>query len=199
MSISIISSGFTPSSDYANSIAHSVTASAGDIIFITLGYKDESSAVFSAPTWNSQTATPCGVRYNQNGLFLHDFYIRVASSATANLTSSSGDSYTRINSGYAVIRSSGNLFPSVPLKNSDLPAQPTKACINRKENIIVEQQTCNDWFKFFGLTKREELAKAAMQGLCSAHDKSGTWSHDPITVAIAAVEYADALLAALDK
>jgi len=85
MSISIISSGFTPSSDYANSIAHSVTASAGDIIFITLGYKDESSAVFSAPTWNSQTATPCGVRYNQNGLFLHDFYIRVASSATAKL------------------------------------------------------------------------------------------------------------------
>lgn len=117
MSISIISSGFTPSTDYANSITHSITANAGDIIFITLGYKDEASAVFSAPTWNSQTATACGVRYNQNGLFLHDFYILATASATANLTSSSGDSYTRINSGYAVIRSSGNLFPSVPLKN----------------------------------------------------------------------------------
>jgi len=167
MSISIISSVFTPSSDYANSIAHSVTASAGDIIFITLGYKDESSAVFSAPTWNSQTATPCGVRYNQNGLFLHDFYIRVASSATANLTSSSGDSYTRINSGYAVIRSSGNLFPSVPLKDYQNSFYTSGAFVNpsisntlTSSDIAISSLLTTAWDADFNVTTATFTAAA---------------------------------------
>lgn len=50
-----------------------------------------------------------------------------------------------------------------------------------------------------GLTKREYFALAAMTGLCNAHNQDGTWWHDPKTVAVAAVDYADALLAQLDQ
>lgn len=40
---------------------------------------------------------------------------------------------------------------------------------------------------------------AAMQGLCAAHTEDGTWSHDAITAATTAVEYADALVEKLKK
>lgn len=69
------------------------------------------------------------------------------------------------------------------MKNADLSAMPIPA-----QNM---QQ--------LGLTKRETFAMAAMQGLCHATDSDGTWSHDPDTVADAAVNYADALLAELEK
>mgnify|MGYP003656302021 CR=1 FL=1 len=44
-----------------------------------------------------------------------------------------------------------------------------------------------------------KLAGLAMQGLCHAIDSQGTWAHESETVADAAVAYADALLAELDK
>lgn len=50
-----------------------------------------------------------------------------------------------------------------------------------------------------GLTKREYFAAMAMQGLCSAHNAEGEWSTGPKNTAIFAVEYADALLAELEK
>lgn len=50
-----------------------------------------------------------------------------------------------------------------------------------------------------GLTKREYFAGLAMQGLSTATSEDGTWQHDPKDCAIAAVEYADALLAELEK
>lgn len=50
-----------------------------------------------------------------------------------------------------------------------------------------------------GMTKREYFAGQAMAGLCNAHMQDGTWAHDAKDVAIAAVEYADALLAELEK
>jgi len=93
MSTSIISSGFYPYTDLANSASHSATAVAGDIIFITLAYRDTASAIFSSPQWNGQTAVPCGARTLHGGFFQHDFYIKADSSATANITTAS-DNYT---------------------------------------------------------------------------------------------------------
>lgn len=116
MSTSIISSGFYPYSDLSNSASHSATAVAGDIIFITLAYRDTASALFSLPAWNGQTAVPCGARTLHCGFFLHDFYIKADSSATANITTAS-DNYTYLNFGFAVLRSSLLAFPSNPLKN----------------------------------------------------------------------------------
>ena len=82
------------------------------------------------------------------------------------------------------------------LKNRDLPAQPTTACIDRKTNSIVEQQTGNDEYIFTGLTKREEFAKAALQGLLVNAERNGLTFH---TCASEAVRQADMLLAELDK
>jgi hypothetical protein len=48
-------------------------------------------------------------------------------------------------------------------------------------------------------TLREQFAGLAMEGLCHATDAEGIWAHDADTVAIAATNYADALLAELDK
>jgi predicted nucleic acid-binding protein len=49
-----------------------------------------------------------------------------------------------------------------------------------------------------GLTKREEFAKAAMQGLCANHGTYGV-NNGPGDVAARAVQVADALLAELAK
>lgn len=51
----------------------------------------------------------------------------------------------------------------------------------------------------YGLTKREYFVAMAMQGLCSACDEEGAWSHHARLAAGAAVEYADALLAELER
>lgn len=39
----------------------------------------------------------------------------------------------------------------------------------------------------------------AMQGMCAGSDEEGTWSHDEVTAADAAVKYAEALLAELER
>ena len=51
----------------------------------------------------------------------------------------------------------------------------------------------------YGLTKREYFAAMALQGLCSACDEKGAWSHHSRLAAGAAVGYADALLAELER
>jgi hypothetical protein len=71
------------------------------------------------------------------------------------------------------------------MNNADMPAAPLGKDGSFKNAI--------------GLTKREHFAGLAMQGLCHAADSEGTWAHDADTVAIAATNYADALLAELDK
>lgn len=50
---------------------------------------------------------------------------------------------------------------------------------------------------FFGLTKREQFAAMAMQGLC-ASGVPGT-HNQPKNLSVEAVQHADALLAELDK
>jgi hypothetical protein len=75
------------------------------------------------------------------------------------------------------------------MNNADMPAMP----IGEQIDTCHLNAPCN------GLTKREHFAGLAMQGLCHAADSEGTWAHDADTVAIAATNYADALLAELDK
>jgi hypothetical protein len=76
------------------------------------------------------------------------------------------------------------------MNNGDLPANPIS---EEETDRVIDQVKI-----FTGLTKREHFAAMAMQGLCSAHDQSGTWSHDARNVALTAVMYADALLAELE-
>lgn len=54
-------------------------------------------------------------------------------------------------------------------------------------------------YSFSGITLREHFAGLAMAGLCNAHAQDGTWAHDSRDVAMTAVQYADALLAELEK
>lgn len=71
------------------------------------------------------------------------------------------------------------------IKNGDMPAMPIE--LSGFGQFAPEA--------YLGLTKREEFAKAAMQGMC-AH--SGDW-HEPAHMAIDAVAIADALLAELER
>ena len=73
------------------------------------------------------------------------------------------------------------------MDNGDRPASP----IFNEDGVRLEQ-TLYDGL-VIGLTKREEFAKAAMEGMC-VHPVT-----DLRVIAIAAVEMADALLAALEN
>jgi hypothetical protein len=86
------------------------------------------------------------------------------------------------------------------MNNADMPAMPytVKPSKERLEQSAGNGVIINDK-NYLGLTKREHFAGLAMQGLCHAADSEGTWAHDADTVAIAATNYADALLAELDK
>jgi hypothetical protein len=73
-------------------------------------------------------------------------------------------------------------------KNGDLPAMPTT--IFQKVGGIAECRSTG------GLTKREQFAMAAMQGLLAKH---GDDDYTPSQIASYAVERADALLAELER
>lgn len=75
------------------------------------------------------------------------------------------------------------------MTNSNQPAFATGLSASDSSNRYLQP----------GLTKLEYLSGLAMQGLASACTEDGTWSHDPKTVAVAAVDYAKALLAELEK
>jgi len=76
------------------------------------------------------------------------------------------------------------------MKNAHLPAAPTLTCDhNAAMNGIGVSVT-----DYAGLTKREMFAMAAMQGVLSRRA-----NHDKSTIASYAVEYADALLAELER
>ena len=75
------------------------------------------------------------------------------------------------------------------MKNGDTPAMPFEEVRSRF------QGSPDKWANHVGLTKREMMAMAAMQGLC-AH--SGDY-HTFANMASDAVNYADALLAALER
>ena len=79
--------------------------------------------------------------------------------------------------------------------NGYLPANPQPIAITAQGDVF---STDYAFAGMSGLTKRERFALSAMQGLCSAHDQNGTWSHDARDVALTAVMYADALLAELE-
>jgi hypothetical protein len=84
------------------------------------------------------------------------------------------------------------------MNNADMPAMPTG--LIHEDVFNSEGEFCGTVeARYVGLTKREHFAGLAMQGLCHAIDSQGTWAHDAETVADAAVTYADALLAQLDK
>jgi hypothetical protein len=90
------------------------------------------------------------------------------------------------------------------MKNGDMPAAPLKSGNGALWNLRDGHEDSdflgqpNERFSI-GLTKREMFAMAAMQGLCSTSDLNGSWRHDAATVAIAAANCADALLAELER
>lgn len=78
------------------------------------------------------------------------------------------------------------------MKNADMPAMPSDV------KAVYEAMTDSDdsWGKAaLGLTKREMMAMAAMQGLCAHSGDYYTFAD----MASDAVNYADALLAELGR
>jgi hypothetical protein len=81
------------------------------------------------------------------------------------------------------------------MNNADMPARPTQATLNREQDKFLETQTSNNDFLLLGLTKREHFAGLAMQGFLASNGNRSIRGSIPTI----AVEYADALLAELDK
>ena len=75
------------------------------------------------------------------------------------------------------------------MKNGDMPAMPFEEVRSRFQGLP------DKWANHVGLTKRETMAMAAMQGLCAHSGDYHTFSD----MASDAVNYADALLAALER
>lgn len=73
------------------------------------------------------------------------------------------------------------------MKSGDMPAMPVGDA--RSDWRAVNDVLC-------GLTKREHFAAIAMQSLINTTEPGGIWHK---TIAKEAVEYADALLAALEN
>lgn len=86
------------------------------------------------------------------------------------------------------------------MNNGNMPAMPTE--VTAKGTGIQEVQTSNSSWKEFGLTKREYFAAMAMQGQLAGLDtyfKEGyTNADDPEVIAKNSVDYAEALLKALE-
>jgi len=78
------------------------------------------------------------------------------------------------------------------MNNADMPAMPVEVCTTDGIDINGKQTSNRSWVEI-GLTKREEFAARAMLGLIT------DGSRDPDYVAARSIEYADALLAALEE
>ncbi len=79
------------------------------------------------------------------------------------------------------------------IKNGDLPAAPTiyaDMAANGQREIYCDQT---------GLTKREQFAMAAMQGLTANAGANLTSDSFHVSAAVKAVKCADALLAELER
>jgi hypothetical protein len=81
------------------------------------------------------------------------------------------------------------------MKNSDMPAMPSKVSVNRDSGDVQPYQFGNDDFSTPGLTKREYFAGLALQGLLA----SGPHDCDDHGVAHDALLFANSLLAELEK
>lgn len=79
------------------------------------------------------------------------------------------------------------------MKNADMPAMPVRDVDNEPLRIGSFPVYLNGEFAI-GLTKREMMAMAAMQGLCAV---SGYGNYSDL--ACDAVKFSDALLAELEK
>lgn len=81
------------------------------------------------------------------------------------------------------------------IKNGDMPAMPIFGSNGNPSKMNGDEQT-------LGLTKREQFAMAAMQGMLAnkyVQDFNGGESpNQPYTLTLKAVRYADALLKALE-
>jgi hypothetical protein len=88
------------------------------------------------------------------------------------------------------------------MKNANSPAMPAKAMFTSDGKVHDFQCGDNAQFCFPGMTKREMIAMNAMQGLLSdpnyveLYDTPEEWRKNIVE---ASVEFADALLAELDK
>ena len=80
------------------------------------------------------------------------------------------------------------------MKNSDMPAMPSKVSVNRDSGDVQPYQFGNDDFSTPGLTKREHFAGLAMQAFIF-HGEHPEFEG----MAVDAVYAADILLAELEK
>ena len=78
------------------------------------------------------------------------------------------------------------------MNNGDKPASPLDSTA---EFDVVKGYT----FDMCGLTKRESMAIAAMQGLCVNVGRNGFNLENTAELAVASVQQADALLKALEQ
>lgn len=83
-------------------------------------------------------------------------------------------------------------------KNADKPAYPSGEAYKSQSIPGGNWVECKKGALHNGLTKREMFAMAAMQGILTSETED--WRHkEKESLAAAAVEYADALLAELEK
>lgn len=114
MTISLISSDHV-TANLVNSFSSSVTANAGDVIELALQYREIPTANF-VPVWNGQAFIEMSPRVSIAGFHFHRFYLKANTTATANITGGTSPDYVTLNRSWKVWRSSGNSFPTNPIK-----------------------------------------------------------------------------------
>lgn len=116
MTINVISQLHTAATGLIDNFTiSSVAATAGDVIELDLQYQNIAGASF-VPVWGSQSFTEMAPRVSAAGCFFHRFSLIAATSTTANITSGTSPTFTRVNRSYKVWRSSTNSFATPPIK-----------------------------------------------------------------------------------
>lgn len=85
------------------------------------------------------------------------------------------------------------------MENGKQPINPSDGYIESHEKYGLTQVGDGDYVRFHGLTKREYFAGLAMQGLLSNDEHIKEEKSYPDITADLAIQYADALLKALEE
>jgi hypothetical protein len=129
MSISLIASDQLASGLVQNlsSPAMSITAQTGDIIDLTLQYRQVPGSNF-VPSWNGIAMLEVGPKVSNAGMYFQRFYLKVPASATATITAPN-TTYAELSRSWKLWRSSTNTFANPPIKtvwsNDTVPVATT--------------------------------------------------------------------------